>query len=306
MKRYNLVVREVSKTHWTQAGQQMLGTEEMLLYSGHEEENTPHTQGVALMLFKEARGALVRWESHGSRVIKVSFKTKKEGIIMNVIQCYAPTNDSDDDNKDHFYGSLQSVVLKCPGKDLTIPSRDINAKFGMDNTEYEDLMGRHALGKRIENKKSFTNLCAFNKLVIGSTIIPHKRIQKATWISPDHTTENQIDHICTSKKFTRSMEDVINGRIAEIPSDQRLVVPKMKLKLMKHWTTGQTSVQRFNTVFLRDTEKLNQFKIILNNRFQALQYLLEEETTMKKKLERDQRNNNSKMSGGAGPQQASS
>ncbi|VDP42378.1 unnamed protein product [Schistosoma mattheei] len=75
---------------------------------------------------------------------------------------------------------------------------------------------------------------------------------------------------------------------------------------MKHWTTGQTAVQRFNTVFRRDTEKLNQFKIILNNQFQALQYLLDEETTMEKKLERDQRINNSKMSGGAGPQQASS
>ncbi|VDO98166.1 unnamed protein product [Schistosoma curassoni] len=50
-----------------------LGTREMLLYSGHEEENAPQTQGVALMLFKEARNALVGWESHGSRIIKASF-----------------------------------------------------------------------------------------------------------------------------------------------------------------------------------------------------------------------------------------
>ncbi|VDO77057.1 unnamed protein product, partial [Schistosoma curassoni] len=31
----------------------------MLLYSGHEEENAPHTQGVAIMLSKIARNALV-------------------------------------------------------------------------------------------------------------------------------------------------------------------------------------------------------------------------------------------------------
>ncbi|VDO49633.1 unnamed protein product [Schistosoma margrebowiei] len=37
----------------------------------------------------------------------------------------------------------------------------------------------------------------------------------------------------------------------------------------------------FNTAFLRDTDKFNEFKIALNNRFQALQALLkEEETTM--------------------------
>ncbi|VDP51424.1 unnamed protein product, partial [Schistosoma margrebowiei] len=168
---------------------------EVLLYSGHEKDNAPHTQGVALMLSKVARNALVGWESHGSRIIKASFKTKKEGIKMNIIQCYAHTNDSNDDIKDQFYERLQSVIEKCSRKDLTILKGDLNAKVGIDNTGYEDIMGRHGLGERNENGERFANLCAFNKLVIGGTIFPHKRIHKATWISPDHTTANQIDHI---------------------------------------------------------------------------------------------------------------
>ncbi|KAH9590469.1 Craniofacial development protein 2 [Schistosoma haematobium] len=126
MRRYNLAVLEISETYWTQTGQQRLNTREMLLYSGHEEENAPHTQGVALMLSKVARNALVGWESHGSRIIKASFKTKNEGITMNIIQCYAPTNDSNDDNKDQFYERLQSITEKCPRKDLTILI-DLNA-----------------------------------------------------------------------------------------------------------------------------------------------------------------------------------
>ncbi|VDP30829.1 unnamed protein product [Schistosoma margrebowiei] len=137
---------------------------------------------------------------------------------MNIIQCYAPTNDSND----------------------------------------EDIMGRHGLGERNENGERFANLCAFNKLVIGGTIFPFKRIVKATWISPDHNTENQIDHIHINKKFRRTMEN-----------------------LKKNWTNGQTTLRRFNTAFLRDTDKLNEFKIALNNRLQALQDLLKkEETTM--------------------------
>ncbi|VDO55559.1 unnamed protein product [Schistosoma margrebowiei] len=205
MRRYNLAVSEIRETHWTQAGQQMLNTEEMLLYSGHKEENAPHTQGVALMLSKVARNALVGWESHGSRIIKASLQTKKEGITMNIIQCYASTNDSDDDIKDQFYERLQSII-KCPRKDLTILMGDLNAKVGIDNTGYEDIMGRHGLGQRNENGGRFANLCAFNKLVIGGTIFPHKRIHKATWISPDHTTENQIDHIFINKKFCENQE----------------------------------------------------------------------------------------------------
>ncbi|VDP65680.1 unnamed protein product [Schistosoma mattheei] len=248
----------------------------MLLYSGHEEENAPHIQGVALILPKVARNALVGWESHGSG-IKASFKTKKEGITMNIIQCYAPTNDTNDDIKDQFYEQLESIIEKCSRKDLTILMGDLNAKVGIDNTGYEDIMRRHGLGERNENGERFANMCAINILVIGNTAFPHKRIHKATWISPDHTTENQIDHICINKKFRRTMEDVRTRRGANIASDHHLVVANLKLKLKKNWTTGQTALPRFNTAFLRDTNKINEFKIALNNRLQAVRDLLKEE-----------------------------
>ncbi|VDP82543.1 unnamed protein product, partial [Schistosoma mattheei] len=85
MRRYNLEVLGISETDWTQVGQQRLASGELLLYSGHDEENAPHTQGVALMLSKQAQNVLIGWESHGPRIIKVSFKTKKEHISMNII-----------------------------------------------------------------------------------------------------------------------------------------------------------------------------------------------------------------------------
>ncbi|VDP30527.1 unnamed protein product [Schistosoma margrebowiei] len=169
---------------------------------------------------------------------------------MNIIQCCAPTNDSNDDIKDQFYERLQSVIEKCPRKDLTILMGGLNAKVGIDNTGYEDIMRQHGLGERNENGERFANLCAFNKLVIGGTIFPNKLIHKATWISPDHTTENQIDHICINKKFRRTMEDVRTRRGADVASDHHLVVANLKLKLKKNWTSGQTAPQRFNTAFL--------------------------------------------------------
>ncbi|VDP39684.1 unnamed protein product [Schistosoma mattheei] len=56
-------------------------------------------------------------------------------------------------------------------------------------------------------------------------------------------------------------------------------VPKIKLKLKKHWTTRRTISQKFNTALLRDTEKLNKFKIALSNTFQAFHDLLNGEGT---------------------------
>ncbi|CAH8533033.1 unnamed protein product [Schistosoma turkestanicum] len=264
-----------------------LASGELLLYSGHDEENALHTQGVALMLSKHAQKALIGWESHGPRIIKASFKTKKQDITMNVIQCYAPTNDYNDDVKDQFYERLQSIVEKCSLKNLTILMGDLNAKVGMDDTGYEDIIGRHGLGERNENGERFANICAFNKLVIGGTIFPHKCIQKAPWISPDHTTQNQIDHICINIKFRRTMENVRTKRGADIASDNHFLVARMKLKLKKHWTTGQTTSNKFNTAFLRDTVKLNEFEIALSIRFQDLHDILNgEETTMEKNWKR--------------------
>ncbi|VDP39267.1 unnamed protein product [Schistosoma curassoni] len=70
------------------------------------------------------------------------------------------------------------------------------------------------------------------------------------------------------------MEDVRTRRGSDIALDHHLVAANSKLKLKKNWTSGQTALQSFNTAFLRDTDKLNEFKIALNNRFQALQDLL--------------------------------
>ncbi|VDP54878.1 unnamed protein product [Schistosoma margrebowiei] len=198
---------------------------------------------------------------------------------MNIIQCYAPTNDYNEDAKDQFYNKLKSIVEKCPTKELIILMGDFSAKVGTDNTGYEDIMGRHRLGERNENGERFANLCASNKLVIGGTVFPHKRIHKATWTSPDYTTQNQIHHICINKTFRRTIEDVRTKRGADIASDHYLLVAKMKLKLKKHWTMGRTISQNFNTAFLQDTNKLNKFKLALSNKFQAFRDLLNGEGT---------------------------
>ncbi|XP_018649407.1 putative bucentaur [Schistosoma mansoni] len=101
---------------------------------------------------------------------------------MNVIQCYAPTNDRNDDDKDQFYPRLQSIIAKSSRKNLTILMGDLNAKVGVNNTGYEDIIGRHGLGERNKNGERLANLCAFNKSVIGGTVFPHKHIRKATWV----------------------------------------------------------------------------------------------------------------------------
>ena len=53
----------------------------------------------ALILSKSAQSALIGWEALGSCIVTTSFRTTKKRIAMNIIQCYAPTNGSDDQIK---------------------------------------------------------------------------------------------------------------------------------------------------------------------------------------------------------------
>nr|KAG5703814.1 hypothetical protein BaRGS_031448 [Batillaria attramentaria] len=252
MKNYKIGVLGLSETRWLQTGQLRFSSGEHLLYSGHTEDGAPHTEGVALMLAPEAQRALIGWEPVNSRIITAKFITKKKDIKLNIIQCYAPTNDAEEEKKDDFYQQLQTVIDRGGAKDMTILMGDFNAKIGSDNTGYEDTMGTHGLGQMNENGERFANFCALNQLVIGGSIFPHKRIHKATWRSPDHVTENQIDHICISRKFRRSWRDKLEVRKEKKTALNTSRTRRAKAKAQEEYTAAGREVKRSTRKDKRD------------------------------------------------------
>ena len=277
MKRYGIRVLGISETRWLQSGQIRLVTGEQLL-SGHTMDGAPHTEGVGITLAPEAQRALIGWEPVSSRIITAKFTSKRKNINLHIIQCYAPTNDADDEKKDELYLKLQAIVEKASTKDMVMMMGDFNAKIGSNNTGYEDTMGTHGLGVMNDNGERFADLCANNQLVIGGSIFPQKRIHKATWISPDHVTENQIDHICISSEFRRAWQDVRVRRGADVPSDHHLLLTIVRLRLKKNITASNQRT-KFNVGLLTDQSVQEKFSIDLYNRFQPLQELLENEET---------------------------
>lgn len=87
-----------------------------------------------------------------------------------------------------------------------------------------------------DTRERLADLCALKKLVLGDSVFPQRRIHKATWLSPDQSTENGIDHFCIGKKFRRSLQDVRVKRGADVAPDHHLVIANLKLKLTKNWT----------------------------------------------------------------------
>ena len=78
---------------------------------------------------------------------------------MKLIHCYAPTNPSYEETKDQFYSRLQSILDKCREQDVTILMEDFNAKVGIDNNGYEEVMGTHDVRVMKETIERFADTC---------------------------------------------------------------------------------------------------------------------------------------------------
>ena len=189
MRNYILTVLGISETGWTGSGQRRLATGMLLLYPGHKEDNAPHAQGVALILPKTVQRALIGWEAHGLRIIKATFQTKKWKINMDVVQCYDTTNDSNEVVIEEFYSRLPTINQKCPRQNMTIMMGDFNAKTGSDNRGYGEIIGQQGLGEMDDSGERFGDLCSLSNQGTGGSFFQHKRIHKATWVSPDLSTE---------------------------------------------------------------------------------------------------------------------
>jgi len=64
-----------------------------------------------------------------------------------------------------------------------------------------------------------------------STQFQHKKIYKRTWMSPDHNTINQIDHILVNQNKKEVIEDVRPLQGPSIDSDLFLLKATIKQKL---------------------------------------------------------------------------
>lgn len=58
--------------------------------------------------------------------IKINAKSGK----LNIVQIYAPTATSAEDDLNDFYNKLESTIQEIPNKEITLIQRDLNAKIG--------------------------------------------------------------------------------------------------------------------------------------------------------------------------------
>ena len=93
-------------------------------------------------------------------------------------------------------------------------------------------VGKHSLHEvSTDNGRRLADWESSRGVVISSTYFPHPKIHKATWISPDQRTKNQIDHIAVDARHASNVLDVRTFRGANVDSDHFLVMAKIRSRI---------------------------------------------------------------------------
>lgn len=118
-----------------------------MIFSGHDSQ---HMSGVGILMKNEIVKSLIGFYPVSDRVILA----KLQGSPFNVaiIQVYAPTSASTDEDLKKFYSDLDAAKCLCRSGEMVSVMGDLNAKVGQRsmNTSEFAVLGQHSVGERNE------------------------------------------------------------------------------------------------------------------------------------------------------------
>ena len=110
MARVNINILGIIELRWTEMGE--LNSDDHYIYYCRQE--SLRRNGVAIMVNKRVRNAVLRWNLKNDRMISVRLQGKSFNIT--VIQVYAPTSNAEEAKVERFYEDLHDLLELTPKK----------------------------------------------------------------------------------------------------------------------------------------------------------------------------------------------
>ena len=173
----NVDILGIGKLKWTGMGE-FNSDDHYIYYCGQE---SLRRSGVAIMVNKRVRDAVVGCNLKNDRMISLCFQGKPFNII--VIQVYAPTSNAEEPEAEQFYEDLQDLLELTPKRDVLFIIGNWNAKVGSQETTV--VTGKFGLGVQNEAGQRLMEFCQENALVITNTLFEQHKRRLYTWTSPD-------------------------------------------------------------------------------------------------------------------------
>ena len=178
--------------------------------------------GVGFLVNKKLQGNIEEFHASSDRVASVTIRISKRYKIR-VVQVYAPTSLSSQEELDEFYDDLYTE-MKYKKAHFNIIMGDFNAKIGNGD---EECVGNFGYGIRNDRGDDLINFAIANKLKIMNTFFKKKSNKRWTWHSPNFENFNEIDYVLTDKSSIVRNIEVLNQ--VNVDSDHRMVRCKVKI-----------------------------------------------------------------------------
>ena len=112
MASVNIDILGISELKWTGMGE--FNSDDHCIYYGRQK--SLRRNGVAIMVNRRVRNAVLGCNLKNDRMISVCFQAKPFNIMM--IQAYAPTSNAEEAEVEGFYEDLQDLLELTPKKDV--------------------------------------------------------------------------------------------------------------------------------------------------------------------------------------------
>ena len=141
-KRMGLDIMGLAGVRWLQSGK-IVCNDYTLIYSGHKKD---HKHDVGLLLSKVVSKSMLGYCALSDRILLVRIHGKP--FNLPIIQVYAPTSGSSEEEIEDFYSDLEDAYKKCGNQNIVIVMGDLNAKVGSEQDTLQEIVGKHGLGER--------------------------------------------------------------------------------------------------------------------------------------------------------------
>ena len=120
-KYMNIDILGLSEIRWTGSGK-IQKEQHTILYSGGDN----HTRGVGIIINKNINKAVLGYWPVSDRIIQ------GKPFNIAIVQVYAPTSASTDDDIEEFYNLLESTLDQVKSNEVLVVMGDLNAKVGQE------------------------------------------------------------------------------------------------------------------------------------------------------------------------------
>ncbi|KAL4141519.1 hypothetical protein QTP88_004148 [Uroleucon formosanum] len=193
-----------------------------------------------------------------------------------LLNCYAPTEDKNNEVKSDFYEDLENTYDSLPGNTVKIIVGDLNAQIGWEASYRSTIRQENLHMTSNDNGVLVINFAVSKDLVVSSTFFPRKDIYKQTWVSPNVMTKSQIYHVIINKRHKSCISNVRSYRGADVDTDHYLVVTDFSEKLSVDWRRKQQqkrSKKQLNWNKAKDPKELQKYQARITKELNELNEL---------------------------------